>query len=284
MIDVADVNLFLDHISRGYARQLGGSSYGTGELGDTDRAAGAAADLLAAVLATADASILVGTASVPGMLTDVANWQAATSAIKHSTPRAVLNRIEKQVRALGLTGVNSLDQFLTYYNYGSGGTNTALQSPYFREIFRNWKNAYPTARNLYFEVLQGGEFDGTTFANALRSLLVGTGQTAGASISTDYAGGVPYLKVSGFAGSSDTVTVTGTQYDPATGTRTTGKTWTATVNADGNFALASGGGTPAAANALIVAVSGIVAGANITAPTLIYAEARRPSGRLAVPF
>jgi hypothetical protein len=284
MIALANVNLFLDHIARGYARQLGGDSYGTGELGDADRAAGAVADLMAAVLATADASILVGTASVPGMLTDVANWQTATSAIKQSTPRAILNRIEKQVRALGLSGVNSLDQFLTYYNYGVGGTNTALQSPYFREIFRNWKNAYPTARNLYFEVLQGGEFDGTTFANALRSLLVGTGQTAGASISTDYAGGVPYLKVLNFAGASDTVTVTGTQYDPATGTRTAGKTWTATVDDNDDFALAAGGATPASANALICAGSGIVAGASITASTLIYLEARKPSGRLAVPF
>lgn len=283
-IDLTDVNLFLDHISRGYARTLGGSSYGVGAIGDTDRAQGSAVDLLAAVIATADADILVGSATVPGMLSDVSAWKASMSAKKIATPRAVLNRIEKQVRALSLTGVNSLDQFLTYYNYGSGGTNTGLQSQYFRELFYQWKNAYPTARNLYFELLQGASFGGTTFTNGLRKLLVGTGETAGDSISTDYAGGVPYLKVSGFAGTSGTVTVTGTQYDPATGTRTAGKTWTVTVTGNGNFALASGGGTPASANALICAVSGISAAGSITASTLIYAEAWKPSGRLAVPF
>ncbi len=283
-IALANVNLFLDHICRGYARALGGSSYGIGESGDTDRAQGAAADLETAVMATADSSILVGTATVPGILADVSAWKTSMSAKKVSVPRSVLNRIEKQVRALNLTGVNSLDQFLTYYNYGSGGTNTGLQSQYFRILFYQWKNAYPTARNLYFELLQGASFGGTTFTNGLRKLLVGTGETAGDSISTDYAGGVPYLKVSGFAGTSGTVTVTGTQYDPATGTRTAGKTWTATVTGNGNFALASGGGTSASANALLCAVSGISAAGSITAPTLIYAETWKPSGRLAVPF
>lgn len=276
-IDYTDVNLFLDRMCQVYSRALGTTGFGIGESGDSSRARKAAADLEADVLATADSSIIVGTASVPGMLTDVVNWEASLSAVRIACPRAVLNRIERQVRALGLSGVNSLDQFLSYYNGAAHGPGLALQSQYFRKLFYQWKGSYPTATNLFFELTLNGVFEGTTFAHGLRQLLQGTGQTAGDSISTDYAGGVPYLLVSGFAGTSGLVTVTGTQ--DLYGTRTTGKTWTATVTGNGAFALAVG---TADANALIAAVSGIVAAGSITAPTLITVEAHRPSGRLAM--
>lgn len=276
-IDYTDVNLFLDYLCQAYSRILGASGFGVGESGDTTRARKSAIDLDAAVIATADSSIIVGTPSVPGMLQDVINWENSLSAVKVATPRAVLNRIEKLVRVLELPGVNSLDQFLTYYNGATHGPNLALQSQYFRKLFYQWKGSYPTATNLFFELTLAGVFEGTTFSNGLRQLLVGTGQTAGASITTDYAGGVPYLMVSGFAGGSDTVTVTGTE--DYHGVRTAGKTWTATVNGNGAFALSVGTAT---ANSLIAAVSGIVAGGSITAPTLITVESHRPSGRLAM--
>lgn len=280
-ISATNVNLFLDHVSRIYARLLStdnASAYGMGAVSSTNLAAGSAEDLEDAVLATADASV------VNALLLASTSYKTSLSAVKIGCPKSILAKLDKALRDLALTGVSSLNTYLTYYNRGAGGTNTALQSQYFRALYYNWRGSYPTATNLYFELLQGEIFGGVTFTNALRKLVVGTGQTAGTDISTDYAGGVPYLKVSAFAGASDTVTVTGTQYDPVAGTRTTGKTWTATVAANGDIALASGGATPASANALICAVSGIVAGASITAATTIYVEAKRPTGRLKVPF
>lgn len=280
-ISATNVNLFLDHISRVYARLLGvsgASSYGMGDVGDTDRAVGSAVDLVAAVLATGDVDV------VNGILQKATRYEDSLSAVAKATPSGLLIGVENLIRELAISGVSTLDQFLTYYNYGAGGTNAALQSPYFRAIHYRWKLTYPTARNLYFEILQGGSFDGTTFTNALRKLVVGTGETPGDSISTDYAGGVPYVNCTVFNGASDTVTVTGTEYNPATGTRTANKTWTATVAGVGRVALASGGATPASANALIVASSAVAAGANITAGSTIFVEASKPSGRLAVPF
>jgi len=285
-ITYTNVNFDIDGYCQGLARLFGANGYGVGGPGDTTRAWKAASDVETAILATVDSSIIVGTPSAPGMAADAKRFKDSLDPRKIGTPRSVLNRIERQVRVLKLTGVNSLDQFLTYYNGATHGPNLALQNQYFREMFYEWKGSYPTATNLYFEVLLNAVFRSletdtlveTTFSNGLRQLLVGTGQTAGYDITTDYAGGVPYLLVSGFAGSSDTVTVTGTE--DYHGVRTAGKTWTATVTGNGPFALSVGTAT---ANALIAAASGIVAGANITASTLITVEAHKPSGRLAVP-
>jgi hypothetical protein len=230
---------------------------------------------------------IIGTADqtvITDLLEAATEYSNSLSAARIATPRRLLIKLENAIRALGLTGVTSLDTYLTYYNYGAGGTNTALQSPYFREVYYRWKGGYPTARNLYFEILQGAAFGGTTFTNGLRKLVVGTGQTPGDSISTNYAGGRPYVNCTVFNGASDTVTVTGTEYNPATGTRTAGKTWTATVAGIGTVALASGGGNAASANALLVAVSDLAAGANITAGSTIFAESWKPASRLAIPF
>lgn len=282
MLTVSNVNLFIDHLARAYARALGvagSTSYGIGDAAATDRAQGAAEDLLAAIIATGDVSVMAG---ANGLLDPATRWTTSLTAVKIARNSEIMSRLQRQVAALGLTGVATLDQYLTYYNYGAGGTNTALQSPYWRALHYEWCARYPTARNLYFLITSGSSFDGTTYLNGLRRLVVGTGQTAGGSISTDYAGGVPYVLASTITGSG-LVTVTGTEYNPATGSRTAGKTWTATVTGNGAFALASGGGTPASANALIVAVSDITAAAGITVGTII-AEARAPAGRLAIPF
>lgn len=282
-ISTANVNKFLDIVVQGYARALGSSAgYGIGASGAAYGTAAAATALRTAVLDTEDAGVV--TAS---MLSSLARWIGAMDAVKLILPRGVLDQVEKQIRGLtSPTTFASLDAYLSYYNYGAGGTNTALQSQYFRELYYRWKGAYPTARNLYFQLKQGESFGGVTFTNALRKEVITGGvgvETAGTDISANYAGGVPYLRVSGFAGTTDTVTVTGTQYDPATGTRTATKTWTVSVTGDGTFALASGGGNAASANALICIVSAISAGSNITDAT-IYVEAWAPSGREAIPF
>lgn len=271
-----NVNLILDNLCRVYLRLLsedGATNYGAGEPGQTYLAAGAAQDIQAAVLASTDV-VLIG-----ALLTPATQGVSAVSAsrITQNAYRSLLNKLQRHVNQV--SGTATLDQFLALQNNGVQATNGALQNPAFRAIYHSWKGVYPSARNLYFEILQGA-----TYANALRKLVVGTGETAGTSVSTDYAGGVPFLKVSGFTGSSGLVTVTGTEFNPVTGVRTTNKTWTATVTGDGDFALVSGGGSAASSNALIVAVSGISAAGSITASTTIFVEARKPSGRLPVPF
>lgn len=290
-LSATKVNKFLDELSRMYALALGGSSYGIGSTGDTDRAADAAADLETYLAGLGDSAMQL--ALTRAVQATTAAMDAAT--LIGSKTRSVYNGLNGQVRALGITGVRTLDAYLSYLNYGVGGTNTALQCPYFRELFAAWSNGTnPTKYNLYFVVKAGTVFDGVTYTNALRKWVVtgaGTGTaTAGTAVPNDgggtpvyeYAGGVPYLAVSGLTGSG-VVTVTGTQYDPATQTYTAGKTWTATVSADGDAALASGGGSAASANALIVAVSAISAAAGITAGT-IYAQAHAPTSRVAVPL
>lgn len=280
-LTTAQLNRILDEIVRAYAVALGeagSSTYGIGTLNGTDRAADAWTDLTAYLAGVGDLALQASLGP------SVTAFRARLAAKLMMAPRSVLAKLDAEIRALGIAGVSGIESYLTYYNYGSGGTNAALQSPYWRELFNGWKGGtnYPNARNLYFIMKEGTAFGGTTYANGLRKLVVGTGETAGGTVPTDYAGGVPYLKVTGLSGSG-VVTVTGTEYNPATGARVAAKTWTATVSSNGDVALASGGGSAASANALIVAVSGISAAGGISAGTII-AEAHAPSGRVAIPF
>jgi hypothetical protein len=167
----------------------------------------------------------------------------------------------------GLSGVSDLNSFATYYNLQHTTKWQCLFNPVFRAVYALWRGGtYPSAHNVYFEVLQG-----TDYPNALRKLVVGTGQTAGYTIDdTMYAGGFAYVTWSGVSGSG-TVTVTGT-WRKTDGT-------TATGNGTANVSGASGSATitPPFSNALILSCSNISV-SGITAGTL-YVEARRPSGR-----
>ena len=187
--------------------------------------------------------------------------------------KGLLTRIERHVQVHG--GYGSLDAFLSALNPTTGTKWTGLQNWRLRDLWQLWKGAgqVPSVHNLYFELLQGA-----TYANALAKLVVsGAVFTTGSAVDTSkYAGGFGYLLVSGFAGSTDIVTVTGTQFNPATRTATAGKTWTASVTGNGSFALTAG---TADADSLIAAVSAIAAGGSISGGT-IYVEARRPAGRV----
>jgi len=187
----------------------------------------------------------------------------------------LLLSLQQHVISYSIADVRTLDTYLSYLNVLAGGTWTALQAPLWKQVIEAWNPGQVVrAENLYYEVLSPAS------ANGLRKLVVGTGQTAGVTIATDYAGGFPQLRVSGLTGSGD-VTVTGTAFDRATRQAATGRTWTATVSADGVTALAPGGATPAGANALIRSVSDVAAAGGISAGTII-AEAARPSGRPAL--
>lgn len=167
----------------------------------------------------------------------------------------------------GIAGVHDLDTYASYYNLTAAPKWRCLFAPDFRTLYGLCRNGnYPSAHNVYFEVLQG-----TAYPNALRRLVVGTGQTAGHEINAQaYAGGFPYLRWSGVSGTG-TVEVTGL-WRKTDGTTSPG---TGTVNVSG----ASGTAviTPPFADALILTCTNITV-TGITAGTL-YAEAWRPAGR-----
>jgi hypothetical protein len=167
----------------------------------------------------------------------------------------------------GLSGVSDLNTYATYYNLQAATKWHCLFNPVFRDVYALWRGGtYPSAYNVYFEVLQGSEYP-----NALRKLVVGSGQTAGYTIDdTMYAGGFAYVTWSGVSGSG-TATVTGT-WRKTDGTTASGN---GTVNVSG--ASGSATITPPFSNALILSCSNIAV-SGITAGTL-YLEARRPSGR-----
>jgi hypothetical protein len=174
---------------------------------------------------------------------------------------------QRSAGVASLASVNTLDTFLTYYNVGTGGPWNALMSPDYRNLYYAAKKSYPTAWNVYQEILQGG-----TYANGMRRLVVGTGQTAGQGIdSTQYAGGFGQIKWSGASGSG-AVTVTGT-WRKIDGSVDTGDGTANLSGASGTAVL-----TPPFANALLLTVTAISAVVGVSAGT-IYAETAKPSGR-----
>lgn len=172
----------------------------------------------------------------------------------------------------GLSGVNDLDSYATYYNLTTATKWQCLFAPDFRELYGLWRNGnYPSAHNVYFEVVQGA-----TYPNALRKIVIGSGQTAGYGIDDSmYAGGFARLKWSGVSGSG-TVQVTGLWRKPD-GTTTTGTGSASVSGASGTATI-----TPPVSNALILTCTAISPAAGITAGT-IYVEATTPSGRVNPP-
>lgn len=262
----------MDKLCSAYVRALGTSAaaYGLGEDGDTYGAADALADMTAFVQETADLEVI--SALGQPCLNLEANLTAAR--VCGEKMESFLSSLNGHFRRQASANYSSLETFLKYVNTGTNPDWQALMPKEWRTIYNAIRGGtnYPGVYNLYFEVLQG-----STYANALRSKVVGGAETAGASVdSTKYAGGIPSLLVSGFAGSSDTVTVTGTFYDPATRTTSSGVTATFTVNGNGRFYRVAG---TAATDALIIACSSITIGASITASTTVYVEAERPALR-----
>lgn len=259
MIATADLNTELDYLMQGYLRLRTGVTNALASITTLDSTT--FSDF------SSRADIAPANALIKSRLV------VDTIAPQHF--KTLMTKIERHVQVQG--GYASLDAFLSALNPTTGTKWQGLQDYRFYDLWQLWKGSgvVPSVHNLYQEVIQGA-----TYANALGTLLVGTGFTAGVTIdSSKYAGGFPYLNCTVFAGSSGLVTVTGTQYNPATRTTTAGKTWTGTVAATGSVALAVG---TADADSLIIAVSNISAAGSITAATRIYVEARKPSGRLDV--
>jgi hypothetical protein len=252
---------------------------GVGESGDTLYAHGALTDLLGDITTTADSDI------IGGLYSATLNSRTSTSSVRLSVNllRPVMERTAALVRALGYS---SIEAYLEYLNVGAGGDWNGLQpGPQWRELHYQWKRAYPAISNLYFEIVEGGVFRGTTYTNALAKFVVsgaGAGTlTDGAAVdTTKYAGGLPFINASSLTGSGN-VTITGTGWDPATDAITASVTWITALSGTGLTAIVPGAGT-APADCLINNVTNISIAAGITAGTF-YIEAHKPSGREDIP-
>lgn len=272
-ITAANIGTVLDKLCRAYSSLVGtsASDMGIGEAGASYGAYDALADVSALILGTADGEQILDTNAT--LINTLSKFTASKVAgVYLGDPIKKLSYHVKKRSAIA--AIVSLDTFLTYWNCTHATKWQCLAPSQWYDLYYAVYGARPSINNVYFEVLQGA-----TYANGLRKLVVATTtQTPGATIdSAKYCGGFPQIVVSGISGSG-VVTVTGTEYNPATKTATAGKTWTVTASANTTYALEEG---TAAADSLIVAVSNIAVAAGITAGT-IYVEAARPSGRALV--
>lgn len=270
VLTAANMADLIDLACKGYVQLVGtsASDMGIGESGASYGAYDSMADFATKLVTIANTDLLGDSLNACNQARDK---MTATNVAKLCIGPAI-NAIEGHIRRRSNATIGkSIEAFMTYYNTAYATKWSCLAPSQWYDLYYAWRGVRPSVQNVYFEVLQG-----STYANGLRKLVVsGATQTAGASVdSTKYCGGFPQIVVSGITGSG-VVTVTGSQYNPATKTVTAGKTWTYTASADGTFALAPG---TADADSLIVAVSNIAVAAGITAGT-IYAEAARPSGR-----
>ena len=257
----------LDKTAAAWIAGLGtdASTYGTGTIGATARAYGKAGDVQDLIIATADPDQIE--ALIPGANALVAGVDAYASLGRAA--QAWMSGLDQVSRRAAISGVQTLYQFLSYYNTGAGGPWLALAPQEFGELYYGARNQRLTAANVYREVLQG-----STYSNGLRKLIVGTGQTAGQDIDSSlHAGGFGQIKWSGATGSG-VVTVTGT-WRTVAGVIVTGH---GTASLSGSSGTATLTPPSTATGGLLVTVTAIAAAAGVTAGT-IYAEATKPSGR-----
>lgn len=197
------------------------------------------------------------------------------------------NAISSACAAYGVANaiatISDIQTFMQYFNYGSGGNWLGLQAPWWRDLYYAVRGSYPDPKCVYFEVLQGASFQGTTFTNALAKYIKGTSTLTDGEIIdyTKYGGGSAYIQWSSGSGSGAcTITVAGKNQDNAAVNYTLSGTW-----GDSNFNASNSGValTPSVSNSLITDVTSVTI-TGMTAGTF-YVEARRPSGRslIAVP-
>lgn len=172
-------------------------------------------------------------------------------------------RLKQELVNLGISGVQTWDQYCSYMNTGAGGAWNALMCPDWAVLYNLVFIAASTAWNVYAppaanmgEITLGGQFASGAVVNT--SIYAGQGQIE--------------VVVTGFAGSAAVVTATG-QARASSGTLIAGRTWSTDVTGNGIFAL-----TPAVVGDLCASVSGITVPGAITGGTFIVAGIP-PAGR-----
>jgi len=264
---------------RAYGFEDGDETGGISESGVAWGASGAASELQDVVVGVGDAAI------INQLLDPVVRLNSLIGAANYAASllSPVLLALQSHVTRLQLPNVRSIDEYMTYYNKGAGGSILTLQSAYFRDVYAKWFGGVaPSAHNLYFEALKAGNFLGTDIDLGLGLMSSILPFAAGYTIDhTRYSGGEPYiLKEAVTVSSTPTVTVTGTAYLHATGAISNGVTWTASLTAgSGAVALAPGGSDPAPAGSYIVSASDMTVSGGALTGGAIYIEAHRPAGR-----
>ena len=177
-----------------------------------------------------------------------------------------ISNLNSYAGAAGLSGVTGINSFGTYYNSGAGGPWNCLFAPDFADVYDALFPASPLSPlNVYSHAI----------ANMGQLTVTGSGAgtfAGGTGVNTaKYAGvGAAQLTVTSFAGSTGTVTVTGTNQAGVTG-----RTWTVSVTANGTYAL-----VPTVASDLLVSVQGIsIPASTLLASTLIVVNGLIPAGR-----
>jgi hypothetical protein len=254
------------------------NGYGVGTEGGSSGAAGRLQQILTDLGAESDASIA---GAFQPTLARVIDDVSAIKLIGRAV-RRYLGRLNSHARQYGGSNFSSIETWLTYLNTGGGGPWAGLQDQRWRDLYYQFATAYPSVHNVYCEVLQGTADERRhLYTNALYKVVfsgAGAGTpTDGVQIdSTQFAGGVPALIMSGLSGLGS-ITITGTFFNPSTGAIETGKTAVFSVAANGRHYRAAGG--TAHASALILGVDSASLPAGITAGTF-YIEAERPALRV----
>lgn len=163
----------------------------------------------------------------------------------------LLSRLGQAVQGMGLSGVVTLDQYMTFYN-ATPNFQQIYGGPYARFVFESL-GLNPSARNFCYPIFTPGNF--------LARSVGGVFSIGNRGVdTTKYNGGAPRLKFTTRAVNNGVVTVTGNCYDPATNTILTGRTWVSS----GTFTIANeertlipGGATPAPNYATMTSVTGI---------------------------
>lgn len=271
-ITAAEMIAFTDKLVAFYILGIGVASgnYGMGILGGSFGASKRAQDLEDLLMDTQDADKIAYLGAAFRAMRNASDGRVALAALSTGSLRALDFISEATGTANDLAEIVDLNTFATYYNLTAVTKWGCLFAPDFYDLYYRAFGLELAAHNTYFELMQGA-----ANPNGLAKFVVGAGLTLGSSIdSTKYAGSTGRLELASITSTgSDVVTVSGT-FRKTDGTTATGDA-TATISSASpqNVTL-----TPPFTSALLLSVSNVTVGANITGGT-IYVETVRPAGR-----
>ena len=181
--------------------------------------------------------------------------------------RDLFNGLKQVCYQAGISGVTDVDSFSAYNNTGAGGPYAALMAPEFLTLYNIVYGKNPSATNVYAPAVSS---IGTVVVVA--STPGSPGSLNPIDTSTYAGAAVANVVVTGFAGTTAIITVTG-QARTSSGTLVSSRTWTVSVTGNGTFTL-----VPTIAGDLVTSVTSMAVAAGITAGTFAIGCAV-PAGR-----